>query len=159
MKMTLKTKMASKIKTTTKIKMTQKWRRPQNKFARPLKRIIPAIFFMTSHLDSHRTTDIKPEMLSGVQTGNGTPHDKYNTRGIAHVRKNRKDDIFMHRGLGQIKTVPGWACTTLVVLVFLFVHINNKQIWMFRKQQVKNMKRGLNFVYVWFYKSWILTKQ
>jgi len=34
-------------------------------------------------------------MLSGVQTGNGTPHDKYNIRGIAHVRTNRKDDIFM----------------------------------------------------------------
>ena len=52
---------------------------------------------MTSHLNSHRTTDIKPEMLSGVQTGNGTPHDKYNIRGIAHARTNRKDDIFMQR--------------------------------------------------------------
>ena len=31
---------------------------------------------MTSHLNSHRTTDIKLEMLSGVQTGNGTPHDE-----------------------------------------------------------------------------------
>ena len=40
---------------------------------------------MTSHLNSHRTTDIKPEMLPGVQTGNGTPHDKYNIRGIAHT--------------------------------------------------------------------------
>ena len=56
---------------------------------------------MTSHLDSLRTTDIKPEMLSGVQTGNGTPHDKYNIRGIAHVRTNRKDDIFMQRRLVQ----------------------------------------------------------
>ena len=54
---------------------------------------------MTSHLNSHRTTDIKPEMLSGVQTGNGTPHDKYNIRGIAHARTNRKDDIFMQRRL------------------------------------------------------------
>ena len=56
---------------------------------------------MTSHLKSHRTTDIKPEMLSGVQTGNGTPHDKYNIRGIAHARTNRKDDIFMQRRLVQ----------------------------------------------------------
>ena len=56
---------------------------------------------MTSHLNSHRTTDIKPEMLSGVQTGNGTPHEKYNTRGIAHSRTNRKDDIFMQRRLVQ----------------------------------------------------------
>ena len=35
------------------------------------KRILPDISFMTSHLDSHGTTDNKPEMLSGVQTGNG----------------------------------------------------------------------------------------
>ena len=56
---------------------------------------------MTSHLNSQRTTDIKPEMLSGVQNGNGTPHDKYNIRGIAHVRTNRKDDIFMQRQLVQ----------------------------------------------------------
>ena len=41
-------------------------------------------------------------MSSCVQTGNGTPHDKYDIRGIAHVRTNRKDDIFMQRRLGQI---------------------------------------------------------
>ena len=56
---------------------------------------------MTSHLNSHRTTDIKPEMLSGVQTGNGTPHDKYNIRGIVHAQTNRKDDICMRRRLVQ----------------------------------------------------------
>ena len=56
---------------------------------------------MTSHLNSHRTTDIKPEMLSGVQTGNGTPHDKYDIRGIAHAWTNKKDDIFMQRWLVQ----------------------------------------------------------
>ena len=56
---------------------------------------------MTSHLNSPRTTDIKPEMLSGVQTGNGTPHDKYNIRGIAHAGTNRKYDIFMQRQLVQ----------------------------------------------------------
>ena len=53
------------------------------------------IFLMTSHLNSHRTTDIKPEMLSGVLTGNGTPHDKYDIRGNDHARTNRKDEIFM----------------------------------------------------------------
>ena len=36
-------------------------------------------------------------MSSGVQTGNGTSHDKYDIRGIAHPRTNRKDDIFMQR--------------------------------------------------------------
>ena len=56
---------------------------------------------MTSHLNSHGTTDIKPEMLSGVQTGYGTPHFKYNIRGIAHTRTNRKDDIFTQRRLVQ----------------------------------------------------------
>ena len=61
------------------------------------KRISPAIFLMTSHLDSHRTTDIKPKMLSCVQTRNGTPHDEYDIRGITHARTNRKDDIFMQR--------------------------------------------------------------
>ena len=40
-------------------------------------------------------------MLSGVQTGNGTPHGKYNIRGIAHARTNRKDNIFMQRRLVQ----------------------------------------------------------
>ena len=43
------------------------------------------------------TTVIEPEMLLGVQTGNGTPHDKYNIRGIAHARTNGEDDIFMQR--------------------------------------------------------------
>ena len=52
---------------------------------------------MTSHLNSHGTTDIKPKMLSGVE--NGTPHDKYDIRGIAHAYTNRKDDIFMQRRL------------------------------------------------------------
>ena len=54
---------------------------------------------MTSHLDSHKITDIKPEMLSGVQTGNGTPHGQYDIRGISHVHTKRKDDIFMQRRL------------------------------------------------------------
>ena len=41
-------------------------------------------------------------MLSGVQTGYGIPHDRYDIRGIAHGRTNRKDDIFMQRRQGQI---------------------------------------------------------
>ena len=57
---------------------------------------------MLSQLDCHMRTDVKPDMLSGVQTGNGIPHDRYNIRGIAHVRTNRKDDILMQRRLGQI---------------------------------------------------------
>ena len=53
------------------------------------------------HYTLYGTTDIQPEMLSGVQTGNGTPHDKYDIRGIAHARTNRKDNIFMQRRLVQ----------------------------------------------------------
>ena len=67
----------------------------KKKLAPSVTRMLPAIYLITSHLDSHRTTDIKPEMLSGVQNGNGTPHDKYNIRGITHVRTKRKDNIFM----------------------------------------------------------------
>ena len=45
----------------------------------PPRKILPP------HLDSHGTTDIKPAMLSGVQTGNETPCDKNNVSGIAHA--------------------------------------------------------------------------
>ena len=55
----------------------------------------PDIFLMTPHLDSHATTDVKPEMIWVVQTGNGIPCDKYNIRGIAHAHTNRKDNIFI----------------------------------------------------------------
>ena len=56
---------------------------------------------MTSHRDSHTTTDVEPEMIPGIWTGNGISHDKYDVRGIAHARArtNRKDDIFMKRWL------------------------------------------------------------
>ena len=67
-----------------------------NKFGFPLKEYY-LNFFMTSHLDSLGANDDKPKMLSGVQTGNGTPNHKYSIRGIAHARTNRKDDIFMQR--------------------------------------------------------------
>ena len=52
---------------------------------------------MTSHLNIHGTTDIKVEMLSSVQTGNGIQYDEYNVRGIAHVYNIRKDVIFMQK--------------------------------------------------------------
>ena len=52
---------------------------------------------MTSHRDSYTLTDVKLEMIPGIKNGNGIPHDKYNIRGIAHVRSNRKDDIIMQR--------------------------------------------------------------
>ena len=54
---------------------------------------------MTSHLDSHTTTDVQPEMMPGVLTGNRIPHDKHDIGGIVHARTNRKDDIVMQRWL------------------------------------------------------------
>ena len=54
--------------------------------------MLPDIFFMTSHLDSHGTTDIKPEMLSSVQTRNGIQRVEYSICGIAHEQAYRKDD-------------------------------------------------------------------
>ena len=55
-------------------------------------------------------------MLSGVQTGNGTPHDKYNICGIAHAQTNRKDDIFMQRRLVQNFTfISEWGLGTCLL--------------------------------------------
>ena len=82
------------MKVTKKTKMTSINNSPPHLRENYLK-----FFLMTFHLNNHRTAEIKPEMLSGVQTRNGTPHDKYDIRGIAHVRTNRKDDIFMQRRL------------------------------------------------------------
>ena len=49
--------------------------------------------------DIHTTTDVKPEMIAGINTRNGIPHNEYDIRSIANVRTNRKDDIFMQRQL------------------------------------------------------------
>ena len=71
---------------------------------------------MTSHLDSHTTNDVKSEMLSGVQTRNGIPHDKFNIRGTAQARTNRKDDIFMQRWLVQSFTyILEWGARNLYI--------------------------------------------
>ena len=70
MKTTIKMKTTSKIQTASKMTMTSK---------------------MKTALKMNMTTDVKPDMLSGVQTGHGIPHDIYNIRGIPHARTNRKD--------------------------------------------------------------------
>ena len=96
--MTTKVKTVSKMRTTSKIKITSKIDPPpQILFGPPPLKELPDFCLMTSYLDSHTTTDVKPEMLSSVQTRNGIPHDKYNICGTAHARTNRKDDIFMQR--------------------------------------------------------------
>ena len=100
---------------------------------------ITRFFLKTSHLDSHTKNDVKPHMLSGVQTGNRIPHDRYNVRSIAHACSYIKDDIFRQRRRGQIFTYilkwgqltckksrpfPAWAYTTLVVLVSYFCELS-----------------------------------
>ena len=86
--------------------------------------------FTTPHLDSHSTTDPKPEILSAVLTGNRIPHDGRNVRGIMHVHVCRKDDIFRQRrlnhsgvggGIAFRRVYPARAYSTVVVLVYLLV--------------------------------------
>ena len=60
---------------------------------------------MTSHLDSHTTTEFKPEMIPGFLIGNGIPHDKYNTRGNSHARTKRKRQHL------NAKTTVHWQST------------------------------------------------
>ena len=74
-------------------------------------------FLITFHLDSHRTTVIKPEMLSGVQTRNGYPNGKYNVRDLPHAHTNRKDNIFMQRQLVQNFTyIMEWGQGTCTLM-------------------------------------------
>ena len=89
-------KTTSKTKTTSKIGPS----RPQI-FWLPLPLKNYLLFCLTFHLDSHTATDVKPEMLSDVQPGNGIPHDKHDIRGTAHARTNRKDDVSMQSRLVQ----------------------------------------------------------
>ena len=72
-------------------------------------------FLMTYHRNSHTTTDVKPEMIPGVLTGNGIQHDKYDVRGIAQACTNRKEDIFMQRRLfiDDAHTALNIFCTQL----------------------------------------------
>ena len=50
---------------------------------------------ITIHLDCYATTDCKPEVLSGVETG--IPHDERNSRGIAHVYTYTEKTTFLSK--------------------------------------------------------------
>ena len=80
---------------------------------------------MTFHSDSQSATNVKPEMIPGVRTRNGIPHDKYNIRRIAHVHTNRKDDIFMQRRLyiGKAHTVLFVCNLTMPSLTKVLQHL------------------------------------
>ena len=58
---------------------------------------------MTFYIDSHTTTDVIPDMSSGVQTENRIPHDRYDIRGIAHAHTNtyllkwRQGDLYIDK--------------------------------------------------------------
>ena len=94
---------------------------------------------MSSHCDSHTITDVKPEIIPGIQTGNGIPHHKYNIRGISHVRTNREDDIFMQRRLYIDE-----AHTALYI--FRFAVFSNANIKMETYQQNFPYNKSLNGV-------------
>ena len=104
--------------------------------------------FSTPHLDSHSTTDPKPEILSAVQTGNRISRDGRNVRGIMHVRMCKKDDIcwqrrLNHSGVGgeiAFRTVySARAYKTLVLLVLK---------WWSQYCHIRpNLKTNLNWVF------------
>ena len=52
---------------------------------------------MTSHRNSNTATDVKPEMIPCVKTGNEIEHKKYDVRGIAQARTDRNNHILMQR--------------------------------------------------------------
>ena len=47
-----------------------------NPFIQLIESILPEKMTMTIHLDCYARTDCKPEVLSGVETGNRIPHDE-----------------------------------------------------------------------------------
>ena len=64
----------------------------------PLKNYLK-VLLMTSHHDIHTKIDVKLEVIPGILTKNGIPHDKCNLRGIAYAlcTHKQKDNIFMQR--------------------------------------------------------------
>ena len=74
--------------------------------------ILPEKIFTTPHLDSHRTTDPKPEILSADSTGNRISRDGRNVRGITHVKKRRLNHSEMGEGdYGtQIHAADPYSC-------------------------------------------------
>ena len=79
---------------------------------------------MTSHLDSHWTTDDKQEMLSGVQTGNRIQHVEYNIHGIAQ----KKNQIYKKKANTGIAY---GACTILPLQHFLTFFEGPKLNWVY----------------------------
>ena len=65
--------------------------------------------FTTPHIDSHSTTDPKPEIQSAVLTGNRISRDGKNVGGIMHVHMCRKDDISRQRRLNHSELGGGIA--------------------------------------------------
>ena len=121
---TKKVKTFSERKETSKVKTTSKIGLPLNKICLPPSppiKNLPDFLLMTSHPDSHTTTDVKPEIIPGVQTGNGIPHDEYDICGIAHARTNRKDNVFMQRRLYNDKLHT--ALDIFFFAVFLLIEV------------------------------------
>ena len=86
---------------------------------------------MTSHHDIYTTTDVKPEMIPGIQTGDGIPHDKCILRGIAHAHSNKKDDIFMQRRLyiDETHTALDIFRFAVFLVVIVVTHLLVSDMW------------------------------
>ena len=91
---------------------------------------------MTSYLNSHGTTDIKP-----VKTGNGTPHDKYDIRGpCAHTQKKQhfhanmtSAKIYIYIGMGSRDLFIDEAHTALDIFrsaVFFYYDSSPNSVWL-----------------------------
>ena len=86
--------------------------------------------FTTLHLESHSTSDPKPEILSAVLTGNRISGDGRNVSGIMHMHVCRKDDIFRQRrlnhsgvggGVAFRRVYPAQAYITLVLVYMVMI--------------------------------------
>ena len=122
---------------------------------------------MNFPLDSHTTTDIKPEMFSGVQIGNGIPRDTCNIHGTGHSRTNRKDNILMHRRLAQIFTyILEWGqgtctltkytrCWTYSALQVFFVNLWEISDFSLGQEKGRYQKKQVG---TWAYKCIYLVK-
>ena len=68
---------------------------------------------MTSHRDSHTTTDVKPEIIPGILTGNGIPNDKYDVCDIA-IRAQTENTTFSWKDdCTLMKHTLCWTYSTL----------------------------------------------
>ena len=94
-------------------------------------------------------------MITGVESRNGIPHDKYIIRGIAHVRRNRKKGHFhakttVHwRSTHGIGHIPLRRCSDYCRCAAIFDQGNNKTGYLLDILRIVWWYLGDNFVVFW----------